>query len=50
MKKEFITAYVWFFHATKKEAAEAYKIANNGYIKAVIEAYKQNAKKAFNND
>lgn len=50
MEKDFITAYVWLFRSTRKQALQVYKTAETGYIEAVITAFKDNAKRAFYND
>lgn len=53
-KRLFIASYVWMFGSTKKAAAEVYKkhmnVKSTGYIEAVIDCYRSNARKAFHND
>lgn len=53
-KKDFITAYMATFGTTKKEAVKTYsdciKGGNVGYISAIVEGFKNQAKKAFYND
>ena len=54
MKKDFIAAYMASFGTTKKEAAKTYKeckaAGNTGYISAIIEGFKMQARANFNND
>ena len=54
MKSEFITAYMATFGTTKKEAARTYKECkengNTGYISAIIEGFKNQAKRLFCED
>lgn len=49
MKQLFITAYLWMFGTTKKEAEKAYRENKNNpvYIRAVIEGHTGNARKSF---
>lgn len=49
-KADFIAAYVYAYGATKAEAVNAYKTAGAGFISAVIESQKHDAKTAFYND
>ena len=54
MRKDFITAYIVTFGATKKEAGKVYadcmKKGQTGYISAIIEGFKRSARSAFYND
>lgn len=50
MKTEFIRAYVWLYGTTKASATKVYKSADQGYIKAVVDAFKNNSCKAFRED
>lgn len=54
MKHEFVTAYMATFGTTKKEAAATYKIClregKTGYISAIIEGFKRQARATYNND
>ena len=50
MKTEFIRAYVWLYGTTKAAATNVYKSADQGYIKAIIDTFKDNACKAFRED
>lgn len=51
MKNEFIMAYMATFGTTKKEAAKTFrecmKNGNKGYISAIVEGFRNQAKKAF---
>ena len=47
---EFINAYCYCYGATKKEAKEVYKSASKQYIRAVIESFEQDSRKAFYED
>ena len=49
-KNTFISAYIYCYGATKREAEKAYKNASINYIQAVIDSMKTDAKKAFYND
>lgn len=53
-KDMFVTAYVWSYGVTKKEAMKQYtenkKAGNEEYINAIIEGFTSNAEKAFYND
>lgn len=49
-RADFINAYIYAYGATKKEAEKAYKAASVNYIKAIIEGYRQDTRKAFYND
>lgn len=49
-KAEFLTAYVYAYGTTKKQAEKAYKEASANYINAIIEGYHQDTRKAFYND
>lgn len=54
MKNEFITAYMATFGTTKKEAAKTYKecmkAGNKGYISAIVEGFKNQARRSFCED
>ena len=53
-KRMFITAYCWMYGSTKKEAANVYRqkmeSGSVGFIEAVIECFKENARKSFYDD
>lgn len=49
-KNTFISAYMYCYGATKRDAEKAYKNANIEYIRAIIESLKNDAKSAFYND
>lgn len=49
-KAEFISAYVYMFGGTKKAAGKVYKTADEQYISAIIDGFKQNAKTGFYHD
>ncbi len=49
-KADFISAYIYAYGATKAEAAKAYKNAGAGYISAVIESQKHDARAAMFED
>lgn len=49
-RADFINAYCYTYGATKKEAEKTYKAASANYIKAIIEGYHQDTRKAFYND
>ena len=54
MRSAFITAYMYSYGATKKEAARVYRDClineNIGYIEAIIDGYYNETKKAFYED
>lgn len=50
MRDQFVTAFIYCYGGTRKEALKAYKNADTGYIKAVIASYYGDVKKAFYND
>lgn len=50
MKKDFITAFIYFYGGTKKEAADVFKKASADVIEAIIDGWKTAAKQAFNYD
>ena len=43
----FISAYVWMFGYTKKQAADIYKNASKEYIDSIIESYLYQCQLAF---
>lgn len=45
--KEFITAYIWFYGTTKKQAIKVYKETDEYYHRDVIYGFKNNAKSVF---
>jgi len=49
-KNDFITAYMWMYGSSKKEAEQVYRKVNKEYQEAIIDGFKQNAKQAFIND
>ncbi len=50
MKNDFISAYIYAYGSTKKEAEKAYKTASPEYIAAIIEGHKRDARAGFYND
>ena len=49
-KKEFIEAFCWMNGVSKAEADKAYTTSSKKHIKAIIDCYKSNCKKAFYED
>lgn len=49
-KNDFITAYMYSYGATRKEAEKVWKNATPGYKAAIIDGWKAENKKAFYND
>ena len=49
-KADFISAYIYAYGATKKEAANVYKTASAAYISAVIDSQKHDATAAAYED
>lgn len=49
-EKEFIEAYCWMYGVSKAEADKAYTTSSKKHIKAIIDCYKSNCKKAFYED
>lgn len=50
MKNDFIKAFCYCYGVSKKNALSVYKSASIKYIKAVIDSYNNDVKKAFYND
>ena len=51
-KEEFLTAYMWMFGVSKKQANIVWKEmkTNPDYVDTVIDVWKDNARKEFYND
>ena len=53
-KERFITAHMWLYGSTRKEAATMYNVAAANaqykYIKEIIDCFENNAKQSFYND
>lgn len=49
-KAKFINAYTMAYGTTKKEAERVYKTVRKEYIDAIINGFKENARRGFYND
>lgn len=49
-KREFQTAYSWMFGETMTKGAKVWKESTDEYISAVVDGFKDNARKSFYED